>query len=162
MTLAFSPDGKHLLAGGTGGAAFWSAAPIIWNDPDRAAEKLRLLLQSNADFQSRIRMLSGHSRLHEALEKLEKLAPNDERVQIALAVARSRRSAAQGNAALADAARTKARLLLEQKLAQQPENSTWAAELADLLLIDNPAPVDHPQADRNEIPGRRDVDHACR
>ena len=58
LTLAFSPDGKQLLAGGTSGAAFWSAAPIVWNDPDRAAEKLRLLLQSNADFQSRIRMLS--------------------------------------------------------------------------------------------------------
>ena len=44
-TLAFSPDGKQLLAGGRGGTAFWSAAPIVWNDPDRAAEKLRLLLQ---------------------------------------------------------------------------------------------------------------------
>ena len=110
-----------------------------WNDPDRAAEKLRLLLQSNADFQTRIRMLSAHSRLHEALEKLEKLAPQDERVNIALAVARARRFAAHGNAALADAARTRARLLLEEKLAQQPENSTWSAELADLLLIDNRA-----------------------
>ena len=139
LTLAFSPDGMHLLAGGVGGTAFWSAAPIVWNDPVRAAEKLRLLLQSNADFQSRIRMLSEHPRLHEALEKLEKLAPNDERVQIALAVARARRFAAQGNAALADAARTKARLLLEEKLAQEPENPAWAAELADLLLLDNRA-----------------------
>jgi tetratricopeptide (TPR) repeat protein len=139
MTLAFSPDGMHLLAGGRGGAAFWSAAPIIWNDPVRAAEQLRLLLRSNVDFPSRIGMLSGHSRLHEALEKLDELAPNDERVQIALAVARARRFAAQGNAALADAAKTKARLLLEQKLAQEPENPTWAVELADLLLIDNRA-----------------------
>ena len=40
-TLAFSPDGKQLLAGGQGGTAFWSAAPIVWNDPDRAAETLR-------------------------------------------------------------------------------------------------------------------------
>ena len=139
LTLAFSPDGMHLLAGRVGGSFFWSAAPIVWNDPDRAAEKLRLLLQSNADFQSRIRMLSEHARLYEALEKLEKLAPNDVRVQIELAVARARRLAAQGNAALADAARTKARLLLEQKLAQEPEIPTWAVELADLLLIDNPA-----------------------
>ena len=139
FTLAFSPDGKELLAGGTRGTTFWSAAPSVWDDPVRAAEKLRLLLQSNADFQTRIRMLSGHSRLHEALEKLDELAPNDERVQIALAVARARRLAAQGNPALADAARTKARLLLEQKLAQEPENSTWAAELADMLLFDNRA-----------------------
>ena len=63
-------------------AAFWSAAPIVWNDPDRAAEKLRLLLQSNADFQSRIRMLSENLRLHEALAKLD---ANDRRVQAALA-----------------------------------------------------------------------------
>ena len=139
LTLAFSPDGKQLLAGGPGSTAVWSTAPVVWNDPVRAAEKLRLLLQSNVDFQSRIRMLSQHARLYEALEKLERLAPNDVRVQIALAVARVRRFGAQGNAALADAARAKARLLLEQKLAQEPDNSPWAAELADLLLIDNPA-----------------------
>ena len=71
QSLAFSPDGKQLLAGGSGSTAFWSAAPIVWNDPDRAAEKLRLLLQSNADFQSRIRMLSENLRLHEALAKLD-------------------------------------------------------------------------------------------
>ena len=81
-TLAFSPDGKHLLAGGRGGTAFWSTAPNVWNDPDRAAEKLRLLLQSNADFQSRIRMFSDNLRLHEALEKLDS---KDVRVQAALA-----------------------------------------------------------------------------
>ncbi len=138
-TVAFSPDGKQLLAGGLRGAAFWSAAPIVWNDPVRAAESLRLLLQSNADFQSRIRMLSEHTRLDEALEKLEKLTPDDGRVQVALAVTRARRFTAQGNAALADAARTKARLLLEQKLGQEPENLVWAAELADLLLADGSA-----------------------
>ena len=64
------------------GAAFWSTMPIVWNDPDRAAEKLRLLLHSNADFQSRIRMLSENLRLHEALAKLD---ANDRRVQAALA-----------------------------------------------------------------------------
>src|SRR5262249_26077268 len=32
-TLAFSPDGKHLLAGGRrGDTAFWSTAPVVWND----------------------------------------------------------------------------------------------------------------------------------
>ncbi len=68
--LAFSPDGQHLLAGGRN-IAFWSTAPVVWNDPDRAAEKLRLLLRSNADFPSRIRMLSENLRLHQALEKLD-------------------------------------------------------------------------------------------
>src|SRR5262249_31403673 len=76
-TLAFSPDGKHLLAGGSR-SAFWSAAPVIWNDPGRAAAQLRLLLESNADFQSRIRMLSENLRLHEALAKLD---ANEKRVQ---------------------------------------------------------------------------------
>jgi eukaryotic-like serine/threonine-protein kinase len=84
-TLAFSPDGKHLLAGGSS-TAFWSAAPIVWNDSDRAAEKLRLLLQSNADFPSRIRMLPDNRRVHEALEKLDS---NDVRVQAALSATRA-------------------------------------------------------------------------
>src|SRR5262245_59819159 len=81
QTIAFSPDGKHLLAGGSR-SAFWSAAPIVWNDPDRAAEQLRLVLQSNADFRSRIRMLSENLRLHEALAKLD---TKDRRVCAALA-----------------------------------------------------------------------------
>jgi WD40 repeat protein/tetratricopeptide (TPR) repeat protein len=80
-SLSFSPDGRHLLAGGSG-TAFWSITPIAWNDPDRAAEKLQLLLHSNADFQGRIRMLSENLRLHEALAKLD---ANDRRVQAALA-----------------------------------------------------------------------------
>ncbi len=68
-TLAFSPDGKQLLAGGIR-TAFWSAAPSVWNDSKRAAEKLQTLLDSNADFPSRIRMLSENLRLHEALAKV--------------------------------------------------------------------------------------------
>src|SRR5262249_12896749 len=83
VTLAFSPDGKHLLAGGEGStAAFWSSAPVVWSDPARGAEKLRLLLKSNADFQSRIRMFSENLRLHEALARLDR---KDVRVQAALA-----------------------------------------------------------------------------
>ena len=69
-TLAFSPGGKRLLVGG-GVTAVWSAEPIVWNDPERAAEKLRPLLRSDADFQSRIRMLSENLRLHEALARLD-------------------------------------------------------------------------------------------
>ena len=82
VTLAFSPVGKQLLAGGRNGTAVWSAAPVLWNDPDRAAEKLGLLLKSNADFQNRIRMLSENLRLHEALTRLD---VKDGRVQAALA-----------------------------------------------------------------------------
>jgi WD40 repeat protein/tetratricopeptide (TPR) repeat protein len=81
VTLAFSPDGKQLLAGGRNSAS-WSTAPIVWNDPAAAADKLRPLLRSNADFPSRIRMLSENLRLHEALAKLD---ANDIRVRAALA-----------------------------------------------------------------------------
>ena len=81
LTLAFSPNGKHLLTGGQT-AAFWSAETILWNDPDRAVGALRKLLKSNADFRSRIRMLSENLRLHEALAKLD---PKEPHVQAALA-----------------------------------------------------------------------------
>jgi WD40 repeat protein/tetratricopeptide (TPR) repeat protein len=92
-TLTFSPDGKQLLTGGEhGGLAFWSAAPIIWNDPGRAAEQLRFVLKSNADFQSRIRMLSENLRLHAALEKLD---VKDGRLQAALAATRANWHAAR-------------------------------------------------------------------
>ncbi len=84
-SLAFSPDGQHLLVGAIG-AAFWSTTPVVWNDHDRAAEKLRLLLNSNADFRSRIRMLSENLGLHEALAKLD---AKDHRVQAALAAAQA-------------------------------------------------------------------------
>jgi WD40 repeat protein/tetratricopeptide (TPR) repeat protein len=84
-TLAFSPDGTQLLAGGRS-TAFWSAKPLVWNDPDRAAERLRRLLRSNVDFPSRIRMLSDNLRLHEALAKLD---TNDVRLRAALAAAQA-------------------------------------------------------------------------
>lgn len=81
-SLAFSPDGRHLLAD----YVFWSAAPPLWNDVDQAARQLQLLLDSNADFQSRIRMLSENLRLHEALAKLDS---QDPRVAAALAAAQA-------------------------------------------------------------------------
>jgi WD40 repeat protein/tetratricopeptide (TPR) repeat protein len=84
-SLAFSPNGRQLLAAGSH-AAFWSTTAMIWNDPDRAAERLRLLLKSNADFASRIRMLSENLRLHEALAKLD---AKDQRVRAALAAAQA-------------------------------------------------------------------------
>jgi WD40 repeat protein len=91
FTLAFSPDGQNLLAGGWS-AGVWSTAPLLWADADRAAEKLRLLLNSNADFRSRVRLLSEHLRLHEALAQLDE---KDVRVQAALAAARANWHAAQ-------------------------------------------------------------------
>ena len=92
QSLAFSPDGQHLLTGGRGSTAFWSTAPIVWNDPHRAAARLRLLLDSNADFQSRIRMFSENLGLHEALETLD---TKDVRVQAALAATRANWHASQ-------------------------------------------------------------------
>ena len=86
QSLAFSPDGKQLLAGGRGSTAFWSSAQAVWDDPDRAALQLRLLLDSNAGFQSRIRMFSENLRLHEALGKLSE---KDVRVKAALAAAQA-------------------------------------------------------------------------
>ncbi len=98
-TLAFSPDGERLLTGGEHSTpAFWSAAPIVWNDPGRAALKLRLLLNSNADFPSRIRMLSENLRLHEALAKLD---AKDRRVQAALAATQANWHASRHEWALA-------------------------------------------------------------
>jgi WD40 repeat protein len=91
LSLAFSPDGKHLLAGGFG-SGLWSAAPNIWDDVDLAAAKLGLLLKSNADFPSRIRMASENNRLHEALAKLD---PQDARVRAALAATRANWHASQ-------------------------------------------------------------------
>ena len=61
-------------------------------------------------------------------------AASDAQFQAELA----RHFAERGNAPLAEVARTKARTLFEEKLAKEPENSTWAAELAEVLLIDRP------------------------
>jgi tetratricopeptide (TPR) repeat protein len=92
MSLAFSPDGEQLLAAGRTGAAFWSAAPVVWDDADRAAAKLRPLLHSNASFPSRIRLLSENLRLHEALAKLD---ANDGRVQAARAATQASSAASR-------------------------------------------------------------------
>ena len=84
-SVTFSPDGTRLLAG-AGTTAFWTTAPIVWNDPEKAAESLRDLLRSNAVFSSRIRMFSENLRLHEALERLD---ASDVRVRAALAATRA-------------------------------------------------------------------------
>ena len=92
QALAFSPDGRSLLAGGDG-PAFWSATPVVWNDPDRAAEVLKTLLETNADFRSRVRMLSENLRLHGALEKLDS---SDPRVAAGLAATQANWHASRG------------------------------------------------------------------
>ncbi len=91
-SLAFSPDGKQLLAGGDRSAALWSAVPSVWNDSGRAALALGRLLSSHADFPSRIRMFSENPRLHEALAKLDR---QDWRVQAALAAREANRYASR-------------------------------------------------------------------
>ncbi len=81
QSLAFSPDGQHLLAGG-------QRHRVLVRHTDRlersrpGRRKPATAAQSNADFQSRIRMLSENLRLHEALAKLD---AKDPRVQAALA-----------------------------------------------------------------------------
>jgi hypothetical protein len=115
-SLAFSADGEHLIAGGGHTTGFWSAAPIVWNDPDRGARALRDLLRSNADFQSRIRMLSENFRLHEALERLD---AKDARVQAALA-------ATQANWHAARSAWPEAGLAFDRLVAADPvEPDAW-------------------------------------
>jgi tetratricopeptide (TPR) repeat protein len=68
------------------------------------------------------------------LEKLAERAASDAQFQAELA----RHFAERGNAPLAEAARIKARRLFEEALAKEPENSIWAAELAEVLLIASP------------------------
>ena len=57
----FSPDGRQLLVTGAG-SMVWTAATPLWDDPERAALRLGELLDSEADFVSRFRMLSGNLR----------------------------------------------------------------------------------------------------
>ncbi|HQU43172.1 MAG TPA: WD40 repeat domain-containing protein, partial [Pirellulales bacterium] len=84
-SLVFSPDGSRLLASGAH-PRFWSTSPSQWDEPQRAAETLKRLLDSSIDFRCRIRMLSENLRLHEALACIDS---DDPRVADALAATRA-------------------------------------------------------------------------
>jgi tetratricopeptide (TPR) repeat protein len=84
------------------------------------------------DRASRARIIAAAAPPEGVLEALSALAAGDAPFQAELA----RHFAERGNVPLADAARTKARAGFEERLAKDPEDPAWAAELADLLLMD--------------------------
>jgi tetratricopeptide (TPR) repeat protein len=88
-----------------------------------------------ADRAAKAKIITEAAPLKGVLKKLAERAAGDGQFQAELA----RHFAERGNAPLAEAARTKARALFEKKLAKEPDNSAWAAELADVLLIDSRA-----------------------
>src|SRR5712692_2630520 len=86
-SLAFPPDDTQLLAAAYP-AILWSTTPDDEGQPSQTARRLTALLESKADFTSRVRMLSESPRLDEALEVLRRQRPDDTRVQGGLAAAR--------------------------------------------------------------------------
>jgi WD40 repeat protein/tetratricopeptide (TPR) repeat protein len=85
--LTFSPDGRRLVS--TGGSAFlWSTEPQS-EQLESLARRLILLLDSPADFPSRVRMLSENLTLHEALQIVARHRPAEPRVPPALAAAQA-------------------------------------------------------------------------
>jgi tetratricopeptide (TPR) repeat protein len=99
---------------------------------DEAVTVLLNALGLIADRTAKAKIIAAAAPLKGVLEKLAQRAAGDALFQAELA----RHFAERGNAPLAEAARTKARTLMEDKLAKEPENTALAAELADLLLID--------------------------
>ncbi len=99
---------------------------------EQALDWLKAELTAATDRAGKDKIVAAAAPLPDVLEKLAEFAPNDGQFQAELA----RHFAERGNAPLANAARTKARPLLEQQLAKEPENTALAEELADLLLID--------------------------
>jgi formylglycine-generating enzyme required for sulfatase activity len=97
-----------------------------------ALDWLKVALTESADRAGKATIIAVAAPLPGLLEKLAESAPKDGPFQAELA----RHYAEQGNLSLANAARTKARPLLEKQLVKEPENADLAADLADLLLID--------------------------
>jgi len=85
-----------------------------------------------ADRAGKARVFAAAAPVKGLLEKLAERAAGDGLFQAELA----RHFDKQGNAPLAAAARVNALAIFKEKLAKEPENSTWAGEVADLLLAD--------------------------
>lgn len=95
-SLEFSPDGRRLLAG-LNALAIWTTTPLLlWDDPDKSAKALAGVLDSGADFRTRVRWMSTSPILHRGLEILAGLRPADARVRLALAATRAHDFAARG------------------------------------------------------------------
>jgi tetratricopeptide (TPR) repeat protein len=97
---------------------------------NEATAALARALESATDSAGKARIIAEAAQLEGVLEKLAKRAGANAQFQTELA----RYFADRRDARSAEAARTEARLLLEQKLAQEPENPACAADLADLML----------------------------
>jgi WD40 repeat protein/tetratricopeptide (TPR) repeat protein len=100
-SLEFSPDGRRLLAG-MNALAIWTTTPLLlWDDPDNSAKALAGVLDSGADFRTRVRWMSTSPNLHRGLEILAGQRPSDARVRTALAATRAHDFAARGQWAAA-------------------------------------------------------------
>lgn len=88
QTLAFSKDGRKLIAGGRS-VAFWTTETSLWSDARQTAENLQWVMDSKADFKARIRLLSGNIGIRDGLTLLLKEHPNDIQLQAAVAAADS-------------------------------------------------------------------------
>jgi len=119
---------------------------------DEAVTVLLKALDLVLDRTAKAKIIAEAAPLKGVLEKLAQRAAGDAQFQAELA----RYYAERGNTPLADAARAKARALLEQKLAKEPENAALAAELADLLVppIDAKTPLMVPTSENEGVPWR--------
>ncbi|MFI5458149.1 MAG: tetratricopeptide repeat protein [Isosphaerales bacterium] len=107
-------------------------AYALQGETNQAVASFTEALPFAADRAGEAKIIAEAEALDGVLEKLRERAASDGPFQAALA----RHHVDHGNAPLADLARTKARAVFEEKLANEPENSAWVAELADVLLVD--------------------------
>ena len=96
----------------------------------QALEWLKAELSVNASRAGKAMIVAAAAPLPSLLDELAESAPDDPQFQAAL----TQHFAGRGKTSLATAARAKARVLFEQRLATEPKNATLAAELAVLLL----------------------------
>ena len=113
-----------------------------------AVDSFTAALELAADRAGKATVIAAAAPLEGVLEKLAERAAGDGRFQAELA----RHYAERGNAALAAAARAKARALFQQQLAAEPDDVAPAAELGDLLWSTLP-PLDYFWIDDAAPPG---------